>query len=115
MDAEAAQGSSRIGGLVTLATGAVLVLSPERGGRLVGIDRPRTARLVGAGDLLLVPGLLTGRPRWPWMAARAVLNLPTAAVFLSARQRSARAVGVSLLLLTVGDARTATTLYRAGR
>ena len=35
-------------------------------------------RLLGAADLVLVPGLLAGRPRWPWMAARAALNLAQA-------------------------------------
>ena len=32
-------------------------------------------RGIGASDLVLVPGLLRGSPRWPWMLGRAALNL----------------------------------------
>ena len=38
-------------------------------------------RLVGLADLALVPGLLRGEPRWPWMFGRAALNLGQAAYF----------------------------------
>ena len=36
-------------------------------------------RALGVSDLVLVPGLLWGRPRWPWMVGRAALNLAQAA------------------------------------
>jgi hypothetical protein len=115
MDADSAESSSRVVGLATLATGAALVLAPGRVGRLLGVDRRRTARMIGVGDLVLAPGLVAGTPRWPWMAARTVLNLPMAAVFLSSPYRSARASGIAMLALTVSDTRTALGLYRAGR
>jgi hypothetical protein len=115
MDAESAASASRLAGLITLATGVGLTLAPDRVGRLVGIDDPRTARLIGVGDLVLAPGLVAGRPRWPWMAARAAANLPMAAVFLSSPHRSARATGVALLGLTVNDVRAARTLHGARR
>ena len=65
---------------VTLVAGAVLVAAPGRVSRPLGLDGQDPAlRLVGASDLVLVPGLLRGRPRWPWMFGRAALNLAQAA------------------------------------
>jgi hypothetical protein len=115
MDAESAASASRLAGLITLATGVGLTLAPDRVGRLVGIDDARSARLIGIGDLVLAPGLVAGRPRWPWMAARAAANLPMAAVFLSSPHRSARVTGIALLGLTANDVRAARSLHRARR
>ncbi len=115
MDVNTACSNSRLVGLITLGTGAALVLAPGRLGRLAGIDDCRTARLLGAADLSLAPGLLSGRPRWPWMAARAALNLPMAAVLARSSRTSARLSAVNLLALTATDARVALTLHRAGR
>lgn len=115
MEPDSAASASRLAGMITLATGVGLTLAPDRVGRLVGIDEPRTARLIGTGDLVLAPGLVIGKPRWPWMAARTAANLPMAAIFLSSPHRSARVTGVALLALTVSDVRTARSLHRAGR
>lgn len=63
-------------GWVTLGAGAALVAAPGRVSRPLGLDGQDTAlRAIGLSDLVLVPGLLRGRPRWPWMAGRAALNL----------------------------------------
>ena len=71
-------------GAVTLVAGAVLVAVPGRVSRSLGLDGQDPAlRLVGASDLVLVPGLLRGRPRWPWMIGRAALNLAQAAYLRS--------------------------------
>jgi hypothetical protein len=115
MDAERAESTSRLVGLITFTTGLALTVAPARVGRLSGIEDLRTARWVGLGDLALAPGLVVEKPRWPWMAARAAANLPMAGVFLSSPRRAGRASGIALLVLTVSDVRTALSLHRAGR
>jgi len=63
-------------GWVTLGAGAALVAAPGLLSRPLGLDGQNMAlRAIGLSDLVLVPGLLRGRPRWPWMAGRAALNL----------------------------------------
>lgn len=69
-------------GAATLLIGGALVIAPERLGPLVGLPSPASTRVVGVLDLALVPGLLAGRPRWPWLAASAALNVATAAYTL---------------------------------
>ncbi|WP_353952954.1 hypothetical protein V6K52_05835 [Knoellia sp. S7-12] len=67
-------------GWVTLPIGLVLVIAPSRVGRTLGLgDHAQDLRVIGALDLALVPGLLAGRPRRPWLVARAALNLGIAA------------------------------------
>ena len=107
-------------GCVTLAAGGALVAAPGRAGALAGVagqDVP--LRLVGLADLVLVPGLLGGRPRWPWMAGRAALNVAQAAYFLGAAPQSpapgrAKAAAGALLGLTLADGATALALRRTG-
>jgi hypothetical protein len=107
-------------GVVTLAAGVALVAAPGVTTRALGLEGEETAvRLVGAADLALVPGLLLGRPRWPWMAARAGLNLAQAGWFAGAAGRAkapalARGSAAALAALTAVDAPTAVALRRAG-
>lgn len=115
MDVDTAEGNSRLAAFATLATGTALVLAPGRVGWLTGLDDARTARLFGVADLTLVPGLLVGRPRWPWMAARAVLNLPMAVVLVRSPRRSAKINALSLVLVSVRDLQTALALRDTGR
>ena len=68
-------------------------------------------RAIGAADLVLVPGLLRGEPRWPWMVGRAALNLAMAAYLIGAAKQSSspgwRTRGAGALLgLTVVDGAT---------
>ncbi len=97
---------------MTLATGAALVASPGILTRPLGLDgHDGAVRAIGAADLVLVPGLLRGRPRWPWMIGRAALNLAIAAYLLgAAKQLSSSAVanaGAGALLgLTAVDGAT---------
>lgn len=107
-------------GCVTLAAGAGLLAAPGPAARRLGLDeREHTAlRAVGAADLVLVPGLLRGDPRWPWMIARAALNLAQAAYLLGAAERSsspgAPKAGAAMLAgLTVADAATGLSLRRS--
>jgi hypothetical protein len=114
VDTSDAHGTARTAGWATLAIGATLVLAP-RTGRWSGLDDPRTARAVGAADLALVPGLLAGRPRWPWAAARAGLNLvQTVVVLRRGRGLAAWTTAASLVALAVLDGRAAATLRAAG-
>jgi hypothetical protein len=101
------------------AIGAALLATPTRLGPLLGLTRPAEVRAVALLDLALVPGLVAGRPRWPWTAARAAANLLTAAWCL----RRGRLTGTSgqagraaaaLAAVTVLDARLARALRRAG-
>ena len=79
MDRAAALRSARAVGWVTLPIGLVLVAAPSHVGRALGLgDHPRDLRVIGALDLALVPGLLVGRPRRPWLLARVGLNLAVA-------------------------------------
>jgi hypothetical protein len=64
-------------------------------------------RAVGLADLALVPGLVRGKPRWPWMAGRGALNLLIAAYIRWLAQRegstSARIASLILVGLTLAD------------
>ena len=107
-------------GVVTALAGSVLVAAPKAAGPLLSLTTPSGARMVGALDLALVPGLLAGRPRWPWLAARTVANIVTAAYCLrrasgSSEVRRARAVAATFVLLTLGDSTVAAVLRNAGR
>ena len=69
-----------------------------------------------AGRTPLVPGLLLGRPRWPWLAARAALNVPMAAYVLhrggkGPRARNARAFALTITTATIGDLNAAIALF----
>jgi hypothetical protein len=105
-------------GVVTLAVGTVLAIAPVTASRRLRLgDHRAGVRAVGLADLALVPGLLCGRPRWPWMAARAALNLLIAAytAWLAQREGSvaSRIATIALVGLTVPDTKLALRL-RAG-
>ena len=106
-------------GCVTLAAGAALVGSPRLLTGRLGLDGQDAAvRAIGVSDLVLVPGLLRGRPRWPWMIGRAALNLAVAAYLQGvAPQSSSPALakaGAGLLVgLTALDGATGLALRRA--
>jgi hypothetical protein len=106
-------------GCVTLAAGTALALAPARVTGPLGLDRQDTAvRAIGLSDLVLVPGLLRGSPRWPWMVGRAALNLALVAYLHGvAPHSSSPAVlkgGAGLLVgLTAVDGAAALALRRA--
>ena len=107
-------------GCVTLAAGAALVSSPRLlTGRLGLEGQDAAVRAIGASDLMLVPGLLLGRPRWPWMIGRAALNLAIAAYLQgvapqSASPELAKGSAGLLLGLTAVDGATGLALRRDG-
>ena len=107
-------------GCVTLAAGAGLLAAPGEAARWLGLDERDhlLLRAVGAADLVLVPGLLRGDPRWPWMIGRAALNLAQAAYLRSAAERSTapeklKASAAVLAGLTVIDSATGLSLRRS--
>jgi hypothetical protein len=107
-------------GCVTLGAGAALVASPRLLTDRLGLEGQDAAvRAVGAADLVLVPGLLFGRPRWPWMIGRAALNLAQAAYLHGVAPQAsspelAKGGAAVLVGLTVLDGATGLTLRRAG-
>jgi hypothetical protein len=106
-------------GLVTLAAGSALLAAPGRASGLLGLDGQDTAlRAIGVSDLILVPGLLRGTPRWPWMAARAALNMGLAAYLHGVAPRASSPAGLRgaaglFVGLTAVDGATALALRRA--
>jgi hypothetical protein len=102
---------------VSLGLGVALLLAPGLVARVLGVapDR-RLLRAIGLVDLVLAPGLWFGRPRWPWLTARALSN-PAIAVVAATRARSLRArlLAAGLVGATVMDLRTADRLRSEGR
>jgi hypothetical protein len=87
-------------GLTTLVIGAALVAAPNGAARLLRLgEHPGGMRAVGLADLALVPGLVRGKPQWPWMAGRGALNLLIAAYirWLAQREGSTSARIATLL------------------
>jgi hypothetical protein len=103
-------------GWATLAAGAALLIAPRKTTGPLGLDGQETAiRMIGVSDLVLVPGLLRGSPRWPWMAARTAFDVGDIAYLLWAARRSSSPAkvwaGVAVMAaLTVIDGATARTL-----
>jgi hypothetical protein len=113
---EAERAAVRVG-VITTVIGGALTAAPARVGPVVGLTSPQAARAVGLADLALVPGLLRGRPRWPWLAARAGLNLAIIgyAVATNGRNRRAMVAATALASATVADLVALSTLRDVGR
>jgi deazaflavin-dependent oxidoreductase (nitroreductase family) len=109
MDQETALQRSRQVGIGSLAIGTALLLWPQRLGLVAGLDSGET-RLAALGDLAVVPGLVWGRPRWPWMLARGGVNLGIVSLLLRHRSPRARVGAASLGLLTAADLQVVATL-----
>ncbi|HYH90513.1 MAG TPA: hypothetical protein VEX67_14850 [Solirubrobacteraceae bacterium] len=107
-------------GCVTLAAGTALVAAPGTLTGPLGLEGQDAAvRAIGVSDLVLVPGLLRGRPRWPWMIGRAALNLAVAAYLHGVAEQSsspelAKGGAGVFVGLTVMDGATGLALRRAG-
>jgi hypothetical protein len=104
---------------VTSVAGAVLVAAPARPARWLGVEDALGLRIIGVSDIALVPGLVVGRPRWPWLAARAACNVAIAGYALTqARGTDTRAgrlyaVSAAMTIATVVDGRAMRTLQAA--
>jgi deazaflavin-dependent oxidoreductase (nitroreductase family) len=101
MDERAALGRSRQVGVLTFAIGAVLLRWP-RLGRVADLEA-RDSRLIALLDLAVAPGLIWGRPRRPWLFARAAANVGIAAILLRRRSRAGRAIAAGFGVATASD------------
>lgn len=117
MTPDAAERAAVRVGVATAAIGGVLVAAPDRGAPLMGLDDPRVARLIGLADLALVPGLLRGRPRWPWVGARVGLNalIIGYAVKTARGNRRAQLAAAGLVAATASDLVALSALWRSER
>lgn len=108
-------------GLVTAIVGTALVVAPARADAALGLGlSPMPARALGIADVVLAPGLLRGRPRWPWMVVRTVLNAVVAWAYAAASRRPgghrrARRGALAMTVLVVVDGGVAVVLWRSGR
>lgn len=112
MSGEVAQRMAVNAGRATLGIGGVLALVPRLGAP-GGLADPRGARIVGALDLALVPGLVLAERKRPWLAARAGLNVAIVAYALVLRRGGAPRAGLlagALSAVTVVDALALTSL-----
>lgn len=103
-------------GVGSAVAGIALVAAPDRTNAVVGLADRRSARLIGVVDLALATGLVAGRPRWPWLAARAAANLAIAVLGLrsargTGRARRAQIFAGALVAATLGDAWTLRALW----
>ncbi len=84
----------------------------------MGLVARRGPQAIGVLDFALAPGLLVGRPRWPWLAARAVVNLAMAGYTLGQATSSggqlvrARTFAGALLIATFVDSAAAAATRR---
>ena len=105
-------------GTVTLVIGAALLARPRLATLPLGLTGQETAiRAIGLADVVVAAGLLRSRPAWPWMTARAALNLMLIAYFEAAPGLSPglRATGRrTFAALTLLDGGTAVALRRIG-
>ena len=106
-------------GVVTLGVGLPLLAAPQRTGEAVGIRAGHGLRVIGLVDTVLSVGLLWGRPRWPWLTARAAANPPAAAYFAMLGRRSGAKTPIVIAALILGatilDASAARVLRAAER
>ena len=104
-------------GCASGAIGAAALAAPQKANRALGLHNDPAMRAIGIADLALVPGLLIGRPRWLWVAARAGLNLTIAAYLIGSRQHGQTprplAAVAALIAVTTRDMRVAATLRAA--
>jgi hypothetical protein len=120
VDVDVANRSATLVGCGSGAIGVAALLAPKRINKLLGISSDPAMRAIGVADLVLVPGLIGGRQRWRWIAARAALNLAIVGVFLRSRSGASTpsrplAAAVGLAIVTVGDLRVGRALYAARR
>ncbi len=115
-----AEQAATTAGVVTIVAGAALTIAPARCGKPIGMeDHPGVMRAVGISDLIVAPGLLTARPRWPWLLARAALNVGLVAGALrygsKLGERNSRIGAGTFAVLTVVDGAAAAVLRSVGR
>jgi deazaflavin-dependent oxidoreductase (nitroreductase family) len=96
-----------------MAIGAAMALWPRRLGRPADL-RPVDARLIALLDLAVGPGLIWGRPRRPWLFARAGANIVIATMLLRRGSRLGRAIALGLGVVSLADLQVADALQEGG-
>jgi hypothetical protein len=117
LDARMSIRAAVVVGVGSAVIGGALVAQPARFGPVLGLVGDADARLVGALDLAVAPGMLWGRPRWPWAVVRAAASVAMAGFCLSrghgtAQWSRTRTAAAGLLGLGVGDLALARGLRR---
>lgn len=120
MNSGSPQRLSAIAGVFTAIAGSALLIAPHRLGPVIGLTAKRDVLPVGCLDLALSPGLVFGRPQWPWLAARAMSNVATSVLVLqrardATTRRNARIFSAALAVATITDVRAARALRSVGR
>ena len=92
-------------GCITAVTGVALVAAPGPVAGPLGLaGREDAARVIGVSDLVLAAGLLRGRPKWAWMAARTAVDAAVAAYLVRTPAKPSAAI---MSAITVADGATA--------
>jgi uncharacterized membrane protein len=113
--------TARLLGLASLGLGGALLGDPAGMARLTGVDDSPTAvgvlSAVGARELLVVPGLLAGRPRWAWArVAGDAMDLTAMGIALGDRRgdrRRLRTATIAVGALAAADVLTALASLRS--
>jgi hypothetical protein len=100
---------------VSLVLGSMLLVIPSTAGRALGVETAqRTLRTIGIVDIALALGSYFGRPKWPWLVARAASNPFIATIALAnARSVRARLMAAGLIGAAVMDLRAAVRMRSA--
>ncbi|MEA2171718.1 MAG: hypothetical protein QOF76_5018 [Solirubrobacteraceae bacterium] len=113
MDSAQAHRAAQMVGFGGGGIGALLVARPQLGTAAAGTTDATAMRIIGAADMALIPGLLAGKPRWPWMVARLSLNVAIGRYLLGTGSPKAKAIAAGLAAVSVADARVAAALHKA--
>ena len=108
MDRETATERSRQVGFGSIAIGLALMVRPGIA-KAAGLGE-RDTQVIALADLAVGPGLVLGRPRRPWVLARAAANVGIAAVLLRRGTRLGCAISAGLGAVTVADLQVADAL-----
>jgi F420H(2)-dependent quinone reductase len=100
-------------GIGSLAVGVSMLLMPRRMGRPVDLDA-REVRLMALADLTVGAGLTWGRPRRPWLFARAAANVGIVGALLRRRTWLGRVIAASLVPASAADLQMAAALADEG-
>lgn len=113
MDAQGAQRSARIAGVVTGLFGVSTLAAPKKMADAFGVEDMRTAYVIGVTDLGLAPGLLFAKNKRPWLLLRVIADVIVVALLAKEKSSTARASAAGLGVLAIVDARSASALKPA--
>lgn len=112
MDPTTARMSAVMAGAFTAAAGLMLLAAPEPVARWTGLRSTRPLLVTGLCDVVLAPGLMALPNKVPWLVARSVANVVSAAVLAAEPAPVPRAAAAALSALAVADLAAARSLHR---